>query len=198
MIDRNELVVANLRLAPYYVRRFLSRYRVPPALGLEVEDLVGEALLALCRAADKWEPSRGAFTTYASAVIHNWLLKVCRLNRDSLIDRLEFVSLCAPVGENGDESLMDMIPDVGEKLEEQVYETQLRADLRDAVLELPDRDRTIIQGLLEGRTVANIARDHGCSRQRIEYIQGRAIRRLRERLTRPSGKRTRYHTLPAK
>jgi RNA polymerase sigma factor (sigma-70 family) len=182
MSSKEELVMSHLRLAPYCVRRFLGRYRVPPALGLEMDDLVSESLVALCRAAEKWEPERGTFATYAGAAIHNWLLKVCRLNRGSLVDRVEFVSLYTPVGESGDDSLGDVLPDSGPLLDDQVCQSELRASLREAIAELPDRDRGIIQDLLGGSTVAGIARSYGCSRQRIDQIQSRAVRRLRCRL----------------
>ena len=45
MTSKEELITANLRLAPYCVRRFLSRYRIPAVLGLDTEDLVSEAFL---------------------------------------------------------------------------------------------------------------------------------------------------------
>src|SRR5262245_13792607 len=81
MKSKEELVTENLRLAPYVVRRFMSRYRVPAALGMETDDLISEAFLALCRAADLWDPSRGKFSTYAVAAIHNWLFNACKLDR---------------------------------------------------------------------------------------------------------------------
>src|ERR1041384_8055255 len=81
MKSKEELVTENMRLAPYCVRRFLSRYRIPAALGLDTEDLISEAFLALCRAAELWDPSRGMFSTYAVAATHNWLFNVCKLDR---------------------------------------------------------------------------------------------------------------------
>src|SRR2546422_623016 len=35
MSSKEELITRNLRLAPYCVRRFLSRYRIPGVLGLD-------------------------------------------------------------------------------------------------------------------------------------------------------------------
>src|SRR5215212_10166159 len=81
MKSKEELVTENMRLAPYCVRRFMSRYRIPAILGLDTEDLISEAFLALCRAAELWDPGRGMFSTYAVAAIHNWLFNVCKLDR---------------------------------------------------------------------------------------------------------------------
>src|SRR5262245_29622808 len=95
LLNREDLVQANLRLARYGVRRFLNRYRIPPSLGLDVEDLVSEAYVALCNAAETWNPARGTFATYAGVAIHNQLLKVCGLARGSTVAQFEFVSLDA-------------------------------------------------------------------------------------------------------
>jgi RNA polymerase sigma factor (sigma-70 family) len=181
-MSKDELVLANLRLAPYCVRRFLGRYRVPAGLGLDVDDLVSEAQFALCRAAESWQASRGAFTTYAGTAIHNRLLTVCRLHRGAGQDRVELISLCTPVGESGEDCLLDVLPDPGVELDEEVYRSHVTEVVRQAVSELPERDRAVIQSLLAGRSSADLAREHGCSRQRIDQIQSRAIRRLRHRL----------------
>jgi RNA polymerase sigma factor (sigma-70 family) len=182
MSCKEELITENLRLAPYCVRRFLSRYRIPAVLGLDTEDLVSEAFLALCRAADMWDPARGAFSTYAVVAIHNWLINVCKLDRASIRTELEMLSLDAPVGEAEEERLMDLLPDQGRGTEEVVLSRSLADDLRAAVRELPDRDREVMTALIQGETPSELARAYGCSRQRIEQIQSRAFRRLKNRL----------------
>jgi RNA polymerase sigma factor (sigma-70 family) len=185
----------------------MSRYRVPSALGLDTDDLVSEAFLALCRAAELWDPSRGMFSTYAVAAIHNWLFNVCKLDRLETVSEtedaaekpgaggdaarreprrrssmVELVSLDMPVGESEDERLMDLLPDTRPLPEEEVVNRRMATELHLAVEELPERDRQVIRGLLHGATPADMARDFGCSRQRIEQIQSRAYRRLRRRL----------------
>jgi RNA polymerase sigma factor (sigma-70 family) len=207
MKSKEELVTENMRLAPYCVRRFMSRYRIPAALGLDVEDLISEAFLALCRAAELWDPGRGMFSTYAVAAIHNWLFNVCKLDRldtsttetgDETEDSaaagsqerrehrrrslIELVSLDMPVGESEDERLMDLLPDTRPQPEEEVLNRRMASELHAAVGELPERDRQVIMGLLRGENPADMARAFGCSRQRIEQIQSRAYRRLRRRL----------------
>jgi RNA polymerase sigma factor (sigma-70 family) len=182
MISKEALITQNLRLAPYCVRRFLSRYRVPAVLGLDTEDLVSEAFLALCRAADMWDPARGAFSTYAVVAINNWLINVCKLDRASIRSELEMLSLDTPVGETEEERLMDLLPDQGRGLEDLVLSRSLADDLRAAVRDLPERDRQVMTALIQGETPSELARAYGCSRQRIEQIQSRAFRRLKSRL----------------
>lgn len=180
--QQERLVMDNLRLAPYCVKRFLSRYRVPSVLSLDTEDLVSEAFIALCRAAEMWDPKRGAFSTYAVVAIQNWLINVCKLDRVSIRKEQEMLSLDTPVGDSEEERLMDLLPDNGPRLEETVINRRVASELRTAVDELPDRDRRVITGLLQGDNPADLARAFGCSRQRIEQIQSRAYRRLRQRL----------------
>lgn len=207
MKSKEELVTENMRLAPYCVRRFMSRYRIPAVLGLDTEDLISEAFLALCRAAELWDPSRGMFSTYAVAAIHNWLFNVCKLDRldatpaessdetDAATSgpperregtrrrsMVEMVSLDMPVGDSEDERLMDLLPDTRPSPEEEVFNRRMASELHTAVEELPERDREVIMGLLRGENPADMARAFGCSRQRIEQIQSRAYRRLRRRL----------------
>jgi RNA polymerase sigma factor (sigma-70 family) len=177
LLNREDLVQANLRLARYGVRRFLNRYRIPPSLGLDVEDLVSEAYVALCNAAETWNPARGTFATYAGVAIHNQLLKVCGLARGSTVAQFEFVSLDAPVNASGDERLADILVDPRRSTWEPVDPTWIA--VQQAIGELPDRDQRVIVGLLAGASIAAIARYCNCSRQRIKQIQSRAYHRLR-------------------
>ena len=179
---REQLVTENMRLAPYCVKRFTSRYRIPSMLGLDVDDLISEAFIALCRAAEMWDPNRGAFSTYAVVAIQNWLINVCKLDRVRLRNEVEVLSLDSPIGDSEEERLMDLVPDSGPQLEDTVINRRLASELHLAVEQLPEKDRRVITGLLRGDNPAELARAFGCSRQRIEQIQSRAYRRLRQRL----------------
>jgi RNA polymerase sigma factor (sigma-70 family) len=178
--DKQSIVEANMRLAPYGVQRFLRRYHIPAAISLDSDDLLSEAFLALCQAAESWDPARGTFATYAVAAIQNRLLKVCRLERGSTIADLEFISLDAPVGENGERTLEDLLP-AAESPEEKLVDTS-RLEVQQAIAELPERDRSVVLGVMSGASAASIARGSGCSPQRVRQIQMRAYHRLRVRL----------------
>lgn len=47
-------------------------YRIP---GVEREDAIQEAMLACCRYWDRWDPKRGAFSTFFSMVISQAFLE---------------------------------------------------------------------------------------------------------------------------
>ena len=174
--DTQSLVEANMRLAPYGVQRFLGRYHIPAAISLDSD----EAFLALCQAAESWDPARGTFATYAVAAIQNRLLKVCRLERGSPIADVEFISLDAPVGE-GDERRLEDVLASGDGSDERLGDTT-RLEVQQAIAELPERDRHVVLGVMAGGSAASIARGCGCSPQRVRQIQMRAYHRLRVRL----------------
>ena len=66
---RSELIERNARLAFTRAKRLQGR-------GLDLEDLVSEAYVALCKAADRFVPGKGAkFGTYATSVIDSELYR---------------------------------------------------------------------------------------------------------------------------
>ena len=175
----DELVLANRGLAASCVHTFLRRNRVPPSLGLELDDLMGEARLALCRAALKWDPARGRFSTYACTAVFNALISLCAPGRRSAFERLPVMSLHTPVGKGDDDTLVDLLPDPGESVQTRVMDRAIVETVWHAMWQLPERERSALLCMLDGRNSREIAHQWGCSRQRVDQIHGRAVRRLR-------------------
>jgi RNA polymerase sigma factor (sigma-70 family) len=97
----------------------------------------------------------------------------------------EPVSLDQPVGEEEDASLADMLPDQNEETpEEEVAERQTSAEVREALRSLSERERMVLVlrfGLLDGRerTLAEVSKELGVTRERVRQIEGKALRKLR-------------------
>jgi RNA polymerase primary sigma factor len=95
------------------------------------------------------------------------------------------VSLEAPVGETQERRLMDVIPDVAQITPPEAAAQQLmRQDLMEALEQLSERERTILSlryGILDGeqRTLEEIGRILGFTRERIRQIEAEALNRLR-------------------
>ena len=95
------------------------------------------------------------------------------------------ISLATPVGESGESQFGDFIED--ERIappEEQASRTLLERDLVRALDELPERERTVLElryGLADGerRTLEEVGRSLGITRERARQIEGEALRRLR-------------------
>jgi RNA polymerase primary sigma factor len=96
------------------------------------------------------------------------------------------VSLETPVGDEGEHTLGDFLPD--EELPnptEFASQQMLRSDLTSALNHLSERERHIIDlryGLLDGqrRTLEEVGRVLGMTRERARQIEAEALRRLRQ------------------
>jgi RNA polymerase primary sigma factor len=83
--DDEPQIVQNLPLVIFLAKRFLQKYP-----GLDIDDLIGWGNIGLCKAAAKFDETRGIrFSTYASTIIHREFLRCmvdsqnrgCRLPR---------------------------------------------------------------------------------------------------------------------
>ena len=179
MNRRDQLIHENRALARFVVARFLRRVTLPTSFGYDEEDLLGEAYLALCRAADRWEPDRGAFSTYAATVMHHALLNVCeKMFRGSVP---EVLSLDASAEEDG-ESFIHRMPDPTPGPEEKAVRQETVRAVRRAVSRLLPADTGVLEARLAGTAASDLARERGCSRQRIDQVYQRGVRRLKREL----------------
>jgi RNA polymerase primary sigma factor len=95
------------------------------------------------------------------------------------------VSLEAPVGTEGDAFLGDFIEDVSMPAPLELASQQLlKSQISEALSKLTDRERKIIVlrfGLEDGkfRTLEEVGREFGITRERIRQIEAKALRKLR-------------------
>lgn len=157
----------SLALASWCARRFASRLgsRTLHACG-GIEELRGEARIALLIAARAWDASRGAkFSTYAVIVISN------RLSQWATMQALP----CRGGGDRASApaAALDAVADA--KAFEPVAIAALaeeRLTVRRAVAKLPGKQGKIVrQRRLEGKTLEAVADAFGLSRERIRQIQ---------------------------
>ena len=96
------------------------------------------------------------------------------------------VSLARPVGEDGDAELGDLIEDEeSTSPPEQAIDNSRRAGLKRALAGLPDRDRGMLAmryGLdgEEPRTLEEVGRAFGLTRERVRQIETQTLRKLKE------------------
>jgi RNA polymerase primary sigma factor len=95
------------------------------------------------------------------------------------------VSLEMPVGKEGDSRMGDFIEDdrVAAPLDAASYQL-LREQINEVLQKLPDRERRIIQlrfGLNDGRyrTLEEVGKEFGITRERIRQIEAKVLRKLR-------------------
>lgn len=189
---RNELIESNMRLAIGMAKRYRG-------FGITFDDLMAEAFVGLCSAADKFEPGREArFATFASIWIRQSILQA--LSRSSLIrlpayqywrtckdrpgrspDGLDVAGLRARrVSRLADDYAV--VSSVDEwapcELEDDVRVLSARLDA------LPPKQREVIVrrfGLRgDPETLQEIADGLRLSRERIRQLEYLALERLRE------------------
>lgn len=97
----------------------------------------------------------------------------------------EPISLESPVGEEEDSSLGDFVPDQS-TLDPYEYTAQakLREELDEVLSTLTDREERVLRlrfGLLDGRqrTLEEVGKEFGVTRERIRQIEAKALRKLK-------------------
>lgn len=186
MVDRNR------GLAGLLARRLNSP--------IPVDDRVQIACMALMRAARTFDPARGTFSTYAGRVIRSYLhhaaqdyglIRVPRYLQDrrpgkgrrflGLADRAAHTVLFSDLdggsdGARGRDITVAPREDDGGRVDGRIEE------LRDAIRELPEELRAVIDRRLRGETLKVIGRELRLSGERIRQLEEKARERLRRRM----------------
>lgn len=170
--EASPLVVENLGLAQTIARS----YRVP---GVDAADVEQEAMRALMRAAEGFDPAKGSFAAYAGRAVRNQLNT---LYRDGVRDAArEPVSLDAAANEEG-ESIGSLVPDATQDTVQSVRSNEAKAALKEALSKLGERPRRVIDGMVRGEDYEVIGQALGISRQAAQQLGARALEVLRKRL----------------
>ena len=96
----------------------------------------------------------------------------------------EPTSLATKVGDEEDSELGDFIPATGLMPDEQATRALLRGHLDEVLDSLSPREKRVLQlrfGLEDGkqRTLEEVGKEFGVTRERIRQIEAKAIRKLR-------------------
>lgn len=182
------LVRDNLRLCRWLARRFVGT-------GLDMDDLAQAAFFGLVRAAETYDPERGAFSSWffwhgRSAIQREVAqtrstIRVPQYQPASAGPRA--LSLAAPVGDAELGSLL--VDGNSESPPDCAGRELLRETVATALGTLRPRDAEIvsmrfgINGAEYPHTLEEIARRFDLTRERIRQIEGRALDRLRFRLS---------------
>jgi RNA polymerase primary sigma factor len=96
-------------------------------------------------------------------------------------------SLATPIGEEKDSKLLDVIPDDwSQSPEDYATGEYLKNQLRDILDSLQDRERRVLSlrfGLDDGvsRTLEEVGKEFGVTRERIRQIEAKALKKLKEK-----------------
>ena len=179
---RQRLVEHNLRLVVYIARRFEST-------GINLEDLISIGTIGLIKAISTYRLDKKIkLATYASRCIENEILMYIRKTSNQKTE----VSLDEPINMDGDGNELLLSDILG--TEEDMILRPLEEDvdlcvLRQALKELPEREREIVQMRygLNGRkelTQKEVAHKMGISQSYISRLEKRIMQRLKKEFIR--------------
>jgi RNA polymerase primary sigma factor len=169
--------------ATWWIRQAITRSISDQSRTIRLPVHVGETINRVKRTAHKLQQSMEREPTPAE-IADELQLPVAKVVRVLDVSR-HTISLEAPVGSESDSVLGDFIEDSqGAAPIEQASQQMLREQIEVALQKLPERERKIIQlryGLDDGRyrTLEEVGREFGITRERIRQIEAKVLRKLR-------------------
>lgn len=166
--------------------------RVIAAMGdsnrIEFDDLYNTGFLALCAAVKSYKPETGEFVPWFLLHLKNALAEATgyRTKRGRLDPLRNAVSLSTPIGDEEDgATLGDVTADptaTVEKVEDAIYQAQLKTAIRDAMDCLPENLRDVLEcRYWKNLTFQEIAERRGVSRSRASVMERNGLYTLRRR-----------------
>lgn len=169
--------------ATWWIRQAITRSISDQSRTIRLPVHVGETINRIKRTANKLEQCMEREPTH-DEVADALGITVDKVRRVLDVAR-QSVSLEMPVGAEGDASLADFIEDNRNAAPiESAAQRLLREQINTALQKLPERERKIIQlryGLNDGRyrTLEEVGREFGITRERIRQIEAKVLRKLR-------------------
>lgn len=100
--DRDDLIVNNMKLVYFIINRYYTKF-------MNDEDVKQEGMVALINAADKWDPSKSRFSTYASVCILHHIGKYLE-HEGKQVKTVSLDEFFTTDDDGNQASLMDVIP----------------------------------------------------------------------------------------
>lgn len=188
--------------AYHTAREFAALHRVNGEY--DIDELAQECKCAMLKSAQTWDPALGAsFTTWSrflcksymqhepnsnTSIIYVPTLAHTRESTRGYVERSrQIASIDAPLDDDGDRSLLDVVGDNQPDQEDRYAECEQRALIRRSMDVLDIREKRIItMRYLSDNEVFydEIAVHFGVTRQCIQQLESRALRKLRRHIER--------------
>jgi RNA polymerase primary sigma factor len=169
--------------ATWWIRQAITRAIADQSRTIRLPVHVGETINRVVRTTNQLQQSMEHDPT-PDEVASELGISTEKVRRAIEVSR-QTISLESPVGAEGDSVLGDFIEDKrGAAPLESAAQHILREQIEEALQKLPERERRIIQlryGLYDGqyRTLEEVGREFGITRERIRQIEARVLRKLR-------------------
>jgi RNA polymerase primary sigma factor len=169
--------------ATWWIRQAITRAIADQSRTIRLPVHVGETINRVMRTTNRLQQSMEQDPT-PDEVAGELGIPAEKVRRALEVSR-QTISLESPVGAEGDSVLGDFIEDKGSAAPlESAAQHILREQIDIVLQKLPERERRIIQlryGLYDGqyRTLEEVGREFGITRERIRQIEARVLRKLR-------------------
>jgi RNA polymerase sigma-70 factor (ECF subfamily) len=145
----------------------------------EAEDLAQRVFVQVYRSARRYKPT-AKFTTWLFTIVHNTILNERRRRVRHRAESIE--AMQQPKGDEGGSGWQPVDAGASDPAQ-QTAERELQDKLQQAIMELPDTQRTaVILCRFEGLSYEEIARVLGCSVAAVKSLLHRARLALKEQL----------------
>ena len=171
------------RLVSMLAHRYLTAL-AGGTYGIEHDDLMQSGYIAMARALEEYDPSKGRFVTYLGYFLHSeFRIAIGRSDRQLRDPLNKCLSLDAPINEDEETTFKDTVPDphdYAEEAEHHVFVQELRHALDEAMAALPAREATAVRSYYYDRqTQAETAEQLGVTYQRVKQLRDSGLHRLR-------------------
>jgi RNA polymerase sigma factor (sigma-70 family) len=146
---------------------------------VDVKDIKQEAGVALCKAADTYDPSRKVpFRAYAHTCITNRLDSLYRAGQKQAHEQ---TTLDAPAffDDVNDETHKDQIPSQGVDAAREAHRNEVRRALASGMARLTPHQREILEARSRGESYSIIAERLGSSPQAVQQSAARALTQMK-------------------
>ena len=156
-------------------------YSNMPGERLDFDDLVSDGKIALIRALRGWNPEKGAFSTYATAVIKNDLIKTYQAQKEQSVEKAildEPTDWEEEGGETGTSQVKD--EDLASDMDTYLAKNDTAAALESALASIADpRIRACLNGMKNGRSYRDIASELGITQTYVADLTAKGLDQLR-------------------
>jgi len=156
--------------------------------GVTPEEAISEAHQALLRASNAFDPTKGDFTPYAARSIRNALnsfyakhLRLARIFPRSLDEAPDWTA--SRDSSATDTGLLGKIRDSRQDVENEVRCRETGRILSEVLNVLSPRERIVVGALGQGKSLAEIGKKMGVSKQAVHKISGPALAKLKDKLS---------------